>query len=90
MPPLDAGSDRLAIDGFPTRRAIGVHDILRAGCVRGDQSPPLALIGRRRRGRPRRLCPLTSDIHLFRYSKWVIDFDPEISNGALDLRVTEK
>jgi hypothetical protein len=41
-------------------------------------------------GRESLLCPGTSDINLFRYGKSIIDFDAEISNGALDLGVPQQ
>ena len=36
--------------------------------------------------KPVRLCPCSSDVDLFFYSECVIDFNAEISDGALDLR----
>ena len=55
----------------------------------GDRSL-MAPIGRRRRGRARRLCPQNSDINLFSDGQGVIDLNSEIPNGTLDLRVAEK
>lgn len=37
-----------------------------------------------------RLLGLRLDVHLFRYGQSVIDFDPEIANGALDLGVSRE
>jgi hypothetical protein len=34
--------------------------------------------------------PFSSDINLFRYRKGVIDLDPEITNSALDLGVSQE
>jgi hypothetical protein len=36
------------------------------------------------------LCPSISDINLFRYCQRIIHFDPEISNCAFDLGMSEQ
>jgi len=36
-------------------------------------------------GRASQLCPVISDINLFRYCQGVIDLDAEIPDGAFDL-----
>ena len=41
-------------------------------------------------GRAFLLCPGISDINLFRYCEGVINFDAQISNGALDLGMPER
>ena len=40
-------------------------------------------------GGVRPLRPRTSDINLFCYCERVIDLDPEVSDGTLNLRVTQ-
>jgi hypothetical protein len=50
----------------------------------------MAQLGRRRLGRACLLCPGTSDIHLFSDRQGVIDLDPEITDGALNLGVTKQ
>jgi hypothetical protein len=40
--------------------------------------------------KPVRLCPCSSDVDLFFYSECVIDFNAEISDGALDLRMSQQ
>src|SRR5215510_13952284 len=43
-----------------------------------------------RRGRACPLCPGTSDINLFCYRERIVDFDAEIADRTLDLRVAEQ
>ena len=38
--------------------------------------------------KPVRLCPWSSDVNLFSYGEGIIDFDAEIPDGALDLRMS--
>jgi hypothetical protein len=38
--------------------------------------------------KPVRLCPCRSDVDLFSYGEGIIDFNAEIPDGALDLRVS--
>jgi hypothetical protein len=40
--------------------------------------------------KPVRLCPCSSDANLFCYSEGIIDFNTEISDGALDLRMSQR
>ena len=40
--------------------------------------------------KPVRLCPCSSDVNLFRYGEGIIDFDAEIPDGALDLRMPQR
>ena len=40
--------------------------------------------------KPVRLCPGSSDVNLFSYGEGIIDFDAEIPNGALDLRMSQQ
>ena len=40
--------------------------------------------------KPVRLCPGSSDVNLFRYSEGIIDFNAEIPDGALDLRMPQQ
>ena len=40
--------------------------------------------------KPVRLCPCSSDVDLFSYGKGIIDFNAEIPDGALDLRVSQQ
>src|SRR5216684_4709755 len=57
-----------------------------APCVRAL----LAQTGGWRSGRACPLCPGISDINLFRYCKGIIYFDPEISDRAFDLCMSEQ
>jgi hypothetical protein len=49
----------------------------------------LARLGLRRLARARPLCPGISDIHLLSNRQGVVDLDPEITDRALDLRMTK-
>ncbi len=40
--------------------------------------------------KPFRLCPCSSDVDLFSYGEGIIDFNAEIPDGALDLRVPQQ
>ena len=40
--------------------------------------------------KPVRLCPCSSDINLFSYGESIIDFDAEIPDRALDLRMSQQ
>src|SRR6516165_5215716 len=40
-------------------------------------------------GRACPLCPLNSDVNLFRYPERVVELDAEVADRALDLRVAE-
>jgi hypothetical protein len=40
--------------------------------------------------KPVRLCPCSSDVNLFRYGEGIIDFNAEIPDGALDLRMSQQ
>ncbi len=40
--------------------------------------------------KPVRLCPGSSDVNLFSYGEGIIDFDAEIPDGALDLRMSQQ
>jgi hypothetical protein len=41
-------------------------------------------------GKASRLCPSNSDVDLFGYGESVIDFDAEIPDSALDLRMPQQ
>ena len=43
----------------------------------------------KRGAKPVRLCPCSSDVNLFSYGEGIIDFNPEIPDGALDLRMSQ-
>src|SRR6516165_10810929 len=43
-----------------------------------------------RKAKPVRLCPCSSDVNLFSYGEGIIDFDPEIPDGALDLCMSQR
>ena len=49
----------------------------------------VARLGHRKVGRACPLCPGISDVHLFGYRQGVVDLDPEITDCAFDLGVTE-
>jgi hypothetical protein len=58
---------------------------------------PLAVIGARwpacivsGPGRPRQLCPGTSDLDFLRDLDRIVNFDAKISNGAFDLRAAQQ
>ena len=53
-------------------------------------APLLARFGRARTGRACPLCPGISDVDLFRYRKYIVHFDPQISDGALDLGMAKQ
>jgi hypothetical protein len=40
--------------------------------------------------KPVRLCPCSSDVNLFSYSEGIIDFNAQIPDGALDLRMSQQ
>ena len=40
--------------------------------------------------KPVRLCPCSSDVNLFSYGKGIVDFNAEIPDGALDLRMSQQ
>ena len=40
--------------------------------------------------KPVRLCPCSSDVNLFSYGEGIVDFNAEIPDGALDLRMTQQ
>src|SRR5215472_838299 len=40
--------------------------------------------------KPVRLCPCSSDVHLFSYGEGIIDLDTKISEFALDLRMSQQ
>jgi hypothetical protein len=40
--------------------------------------------------KPVRLCPCSSDVNLFSYGEGIIDFNAEIPDGALDLRMSQQ
>ena len=40
--------------------------------------------------KPVRLCPCSSDVNLFGYSKGIVNFNTEIPDGALDFRMTQQ
>ena len=40
--------------------------------------------------KPVRLCPCNSDVNLFGYGEGIVHFNPEIPDGALDLRMTQR
>ena len=50
----------------------------------------LALTCQEERGRVGPLCPGSSDVDLFSYSEGIIDFDAEIPDSALDLRMSQR
>ena len=41
-------------------------------------------------GRVRQLCPGRSDVDLFSYGQSIVDFDAQVSDRALNLRMTEE
>jgi hypothetical protein len=42
------------------------------------------------RAKPVRLCPCSSDVNLFSYGEGIIDFNREIPDRALDLRMSQQ
>jgi len=40
--------------------------------------------------KPVRLCPCSSDVNLLSYGEGIIDFNAEIPDGALDLRLSQQ
>ena len=40
--------------------------------------------------KPVRLCPCNSDVNLFSYGEDIVDFNAEIPDGALDLRMSQQ
>ena len=40
--------------------------------------------------KPVRLCPCSSDVNLFSYGEGIVDLNAEISDGALDLRMSQR
>lgn len=40
--------------------------------------------------KPVRLCPCSSDVNLFSYGEGIVDFNSEIPDGALDLRMSQQ
>jgi hypothetical protein len=75
----------------PLRLAGGCGNSLPLLTLRGiPGSPPHAFVAREEDvGRACPLCPGTSDIHLLGDCQGVVDLDPEITHGALNLGVTE-
>jgi hypothetical protein len=64
----------------------------RSGADR-SATPVDCLLGTRaklKEGKAVRLCPCSSDVNLFRYGEGIIDFDAEIPDGALDLRMSQQ
>jgi hypothetical protein len=70
-----------------------VHPLLARPCrtaLPRERFSPLAQTGGWRSGRVCPLCPVSSDINLFRYCEGIIYFDAEISDRAFDLGMSEK
>ena len=77
-----------AVPESPTRRLLGRKGV---GCGGLGEKPGegrlLARERSRRRAKPVRLCPCSSDVNLFSYGEGIIDFNAEIPDSALDLRM---
>ncbi len=75
---------------FSDRHVIGVESQWRALFRAYHSIPTRPRLPEVFAGQSNRLCPDTSDIDLFHYGKGVVNFNPEVAYGALDLGVTEQ